>query len=332
MFSGTKAGIATPQYKRLDWASTSSGAAFKIAGLVDVWASTTTSGGNGSAHRLGGQLRPGSPITDVAYVDLGNSANQEASFSSVGGNLVYLYLLTPFGLRHWARYTDAVSGSRVPRSPRGIPLVSAVAPQHWSGLPSSAIVFPSAFGFNGASTQDGVCIGAFYYAGAATTSHFFPSICSNRAQNPSIQNQTITPTFTAGTGTQFNAAIIEGTHIPPGVKRIRMGFLLPANIASTGGGVAPQVFTPIWQISGASTDQVDGFNAVNATSVSILSSSSTAFIWTPNLVSEWLQLPTAYPSTAPQTYTLQLKIGSFVGANDLNSGITPNFYVLDWEW
>ncbi len=328
-FSATKAGIATPQYKRLDWATSGTGAT--IAGLVDVWTSTTTSGGNGSAHRLGGQLRPGSPITDVAFVDITNTANREAGFSSAGGSLVYLYLLTPFGLSRWARYTDASSGSRLPRSPRGIPLLSSVAPQHWSGLPSSAIVFPSAFGFNGASTQDGVCIGALYYAAGATSTHFFPAVCANRAQNQTVLNQVIAPTFSGATATTFTASIIEGTHIPPGVKRIRMGFFLPTIIA--GGTIAIQTFTPIWQIAGASTDQVNGENAVSSTSVSILNQAVGNLNWNPTLVSDWLPLPTAYPSTAAQTYTLQLKIGSLVGSNILNVvSPIPNFYILDWEW
>src|SRR5579859_1434896 len=102
----------------------------------------------------------GSPGTDFAgYVDLDESANQELGYAFPAG-LSFLYLLTPFNLPRWARYTDASAGTRTPRSPRGIPLVSTVAPQHWTGKPNATITFPAIFGFAAGSTNSGVCIAA----------------------------------------------------------------------------------------------------------------------------------------------------------------------------
>jgi hypothetical protein len=117
-----------------------------------------------SPYRLGGRVRRGTPGTDAAFgidgVNLSDAANQSASFTAAAVN--YVYLLAPFGLP-WARYTDAASGLRRPRAPRGILTVSATPPDSggFAG-PSAPIALPVSTGLGApASTGFGCCIGAY---------------------------------------------------------------------------------------------------------------------------------------------------------------------------
>jgi hypothetical protein len=103
-------------------------------------------------RRLGGILRRGSPGTDGNFVDLLDVANQASGYALAGTGFDYVYLLTPFGLPRWARYTDA-PGVRVPRSPCGIPVVTTVAPNHLTAKPSAAVALPTSTGLGGSTTS-----------------------------------------------------------------------------------------------------------------------------------------------------------------------------------
>lgn len=102
-------------------------------------------------RRLGGRLRRGSPGTDAQTIDLTDAANRENGFTAVLARPWYVYLCTPFGLPRWARYTDG-PGLRVPRSPRGIPLVSMTSCDA-NGQPTSALALPSGMGLGSGTVQ-----------------------------------------------------------------------------------------------------------------------------------------------------------------------------------
>jgi len=106
-------------------------------------------------RRRGGRMRRGTPGVDAESISLTDVANQSGA-AFVADTLRYLYLVTPFGLPRWAKYVDAPS-TRVPRSPRGIPVLSDVPPQHQRNTPSAAIVLPTSTGLGG-STTAGVCV------------------------------------------------------------------------------------------------------------------------------------------------------------------------------
>jgi hypothetical protein len=129
--------------------------------------------------------------------------------------LYYVYLLTPFGLPKWARFTDAAVGVRQARSPRGIPIVSAVGPAHSYCVPSAPITFPAVFGFNGASTLAGACIAGVYFDGAV----FHRQTCARGKVDFDI---TAIPGVSGGgfTGSFVTFIINENTHVPAGVRRI----------------------------------------------------------------------------------------------------------------
>lgn len=132
-------------------------------GLLDRSSSTvwTLSGlfrGTYKGRRVGGLIRRGSPGTDADSVNLYETENKEGAIAeplSTTANY-YIYLMFPFSLPRWARYTDASSGSRRPRNPKGIPILSAVAPNVY-GNPSSTISLAAIFA--GATSSDGVFIG-----------------------------------------------------------------------------------------------------------------------------------------------------------------------------
>jgi hypothetical protein len=138
----------------------------RVSDLDYVWIRTAgpifaTSGratASFAGRRVGGILRRGSPGVDANSLDFAAVANQQLAPLVEGVDTeAFLYLLFPFSLPRWARYTDA-PGARLPRAPLGIPLLSSVVPDN-TGAPSAAIAFPAVFGFAGATTILGTCFG-----------------------------------------------------------------------------------------------------------------------------------------------------------------------------
>lgn len=125
-------------------------------------------GGTAAIYRSGGRIRRGTPGFDapsgIDGVDLLDAANHAPDFNGAATN--YVYLLSPGGLP-WARYSDVFSGSRQPRSPRGILVVSATPPVSFYGCPSAPITLPASMGFGAETCSYGVCIGV-WNAGVAT--------------------------------------------------------------------------------------------------------------------------------------------------------------------
>ena len=122
------------------------------AGLVDAIL---------NGRKLGGMLRAGTPVADADSINLSDIANNgDPGMAFVANTLWYLYLATPFGLPRWARYTTAASGSRLPRAPRGIPVITTMPPDA-AGKPSGAFSMPASTGLGG-TTSEALCV----FAGA----------------------------------------------------------------------------------------------------------------------------------------------------------------------
>lgn len=134
-----------------------------------------------SGRRIGGRIRPGVPLTDANSIDIKAAANQEPGTSLTGNKLWFVYIMTPFGLPRWARYTDGPSG-RVPRSPRGIPIVSTTGPLEDS-TPSAAISLPTITGLGGSSSV-AIMVVAGLVVGGTTTG----VACDGRVQTIGSQN------------------------------------------------------------------------------------------------------------------------------------------------
>lgn len=115
----------------------------------------------GVSRRLGGRLRSGGVVADAETINWSSADNQDSGFALVANRPYYLYLLTPFGLPRWARYTAA--GARVPRSPRGIPVFSNRAPTaDGAPNPGNPVFLPTSTGMGTQNTDSGVCVAAGY--------------------------------------------------------------------------------------------------------------------------------------------------------------------------
>ena len=286
IFNGNPTPVDMPRRPRLTYSIDTTSSQHRMFGLVEV---------EGGSTRLGGRMERGSPGTDnYGYVDFSDVANQEASMSLPSGiTLVYYYLLTPFGLPRWARYTDYNPSFpaflRFPRSPRGIPLLSTVKPSHVYGIASSPIVFPAAFGFNGASSQAAVCFGATTQnAGVLqpqVTSSGWTRLTEVAPDNSGVAGSGST---SATTG---NFALFENTHYPAGAARLRCRLILALAIST--GTPGTQAIGPILKF---------GIFTSNQTVVDLdtrelrIDASVTGLV-----VHEWdfdVELPNGYPDPA----------------------------------
>lgn len=103
--------------------------------------------------RVGGVLRSGIPGSDTApdALDLTDHLSPNSTWPN-SIDLAHLYFMFPFGLPRWARYT--ATAPRLPRGPKGIPVLSSFPPAQ-DGTPSSALSFPTVCGFAGATSQLG---------------------------------------------------------------------------------------------------------------------------------------------------------------------------------
>jgi hypothetical protein len=147
--------------------------------LIQAAPSLVTTTGYFSAllngRRLGGELRSGNDAgptltTDADSIDLTSAINQEAGFTAVAWAEWFLYLATPYGLPRWARYTTSPVG-RVPRSPRGIPIVSRIGPNP-NGSPTSPIPLPASWGSGSVDMSSAVCVSAGYFDSGAVQQTF----------------------------------------------------------------------------------------------------------------------------------------------------------------
>ncbi len=167
-----------------------------------------------NGRRLGGRLRRGSPGTDSDFTILSDTANIDPTFIAATQQLAYLYLCTPFSLPRWARYTDAVTGLRKPRSPRGILLTSLVPPSN-TGRPTAGIQFPAVFGFGSATTLDATCIAStLMYPGGG----FYGASFNDRIHQPGAPIGINAIVGVATVGNEKKYTVQYGVHIPPNAK------------------------------------------------------------------------------------------------------------------
>lgn len=185
-------------------------------------------------RKAGGIFRPGTTQADADYINLTDAANQDTATPIVEpfGNPpnYYLYLMFPFGLPRWARYTDASSGSRVPRAPRGIPLISLTPPVHFTNAPSAGIGLP---GFGVTSTA-GVCV---MVGTTGQSDNFAPITMRNRSVRPYLAGRWVaTGTYTSGTGIiTFNFPTGVSEFVPRNARACWFRLQFAPNIGANSG-------------------------------------------------------------------------------------------------
>jgi hypothetical protein len=198
--------------------------------------------------RLGGRLRTGGPTADLVNLggglpdglDLNDANNQSGTW--IAGQPVYLYLLEPFLLPRWARYTDVIgSGFRVPRSPRGIPVLSPIAPLHFWGCPSASVALPASFGFGAATANKGVCIAATIGLASQKIVSF---VADGKAIFPNADpitgdgffSSTAAASVVANTSATWG--LVDGTTHPANAKALWISLQVPLSLAAATYGSA----------------------------------------------------------------------------------------------
>lgn len=197
------------------------------------WICTGSFSGVYGGRRVGGKLRRGSPGTDANNVDFFATGNKAANYAEpITAANYYAYLLFPFGLPRWSRYTDASAGPRVPREPKGIPMLSTVAPNP-DGTPSSPVSVASIFG-GSVATQDGLFMFVARTDGPGFPTRFGNSWASGRTQLQ-IVDRSLTANLIAGviespTGDGRITFSIPAGRIPQNAKAVHV----EASIGFTG--------------------------------------------------------------------------------------------------
>ncbi len=252
--------------------------------------------------RAGGRIQRGSPGVDYTqpYCDFFDPSNQEAglSLAPVTTALIFYYLCFPFGLPRWARYTDYQDlRGRVPRNPRGIPMLSKVPPVHVYATNSAAIVFPAVFGFNGAACAigDAVCFGAATYQGGFINQ----MSCARGITDIQSPMAPVFDTYVGGPRYTGNMTLTENVHWPAGASRLRGTLTLPLQLNGgsviTSGDQAQFTVSPniVIQILGVTNSQVSQYYPDNK-QFSIVPGVNQGV----NAIWFWeLNLPNQYPAT-----------------------------------
>lgn len=271
-----------------------------------------------NGRRIGGAMRRGSPGTDADLVDLFDGANQSPGFSFPHPGLYHLYLVTPFGLPRWARYTDSSSGIRKPRSPRGIPVLSLVTPRT-NGKPSSAIVLPTDTGL-GSQSLDAVCV--FTGAGDSALTTLNGGVVDGDRIHLCNTRESTNETSHSGSSILFT--LTAGTHYPAHAKSVFVRFFLGYSVPYDHYGYIGGDFTIL---PAGSTMAVAG--QIKAFQVSTHNDgfTSTAVLHASEVVE--IPIPTSLPSLSALASFI-VKLDAYFNAN----GITPataSFTVYGWR-
>lgn len=95
-------------------------------------------------YRAGGLIRKSST---VFYIDPTDATHQQAGFAfGTTGALWHCYLVFPFGLPRWVRYSDAAAGARRPSAQRGIPTISSQVAAFDGSPYSGTVQTPAGYG------------------------------------------------------------------------------------------------------------------------------------------------------------------------------------------
>lgn len=193
------------------------GGQLRIAGFVDA---------QFEGYCAGGRLDIGVPGTRPGYVDIRSASNQESgAVVYVANKMWFLYLVFPYDLPRWVRYTDASSGSRVPGSVRGIPTASVKKPL-FDGTSSLQIFPPLSTGL-----QSGVYTGrAFCIAAGRTDNSAIPSGINTDGDHASLYADDIPAvTETSQSAIETVWTLTTGDMFPDNARSIDLRLIVTFN-------------------------------------------------------------------------------------------------------
>lgn len=280
-----------------------------------------------NTRRIGGRVRPGTVAVDAQAVDLTVAANRDPAFALVANRPWYLYALTPFALPRWARYTDAVSGTRVPRSPRGILVASTVAPDA-DGRSTGTVGLPTATGLAGSATiTEVLCVAAGYADHTGAMRGFFGDegglyLSCNAGDIGAANGDPIQVTGSAANPSLVS--LVANTHYPACARAILVD--VEWRLASFGAGLNAGEF-----ILGVFPPGVVGVAGaeVHARKLPLVNTDfgvgGTLFQLETQV---WITLPAVYPTLTPPTrqdFSLSANFGA-------TNSLAPKFRVVGWRF
>jgi hypothetical protein len=186
------------------------GANAKLIGIVDTV--------QGSRH-AGGLLAP-----IGSFIDLFDTTNvQSQGLALVSLTPWYLYFMFPKGLPRWAKYSTAASGSRIPLSPRGIPVVTQVHPVNaMQPTPVAAFNLPSALFGVATSEQTGVVAATGIVGAGAITINDVTTQNGEAVYDPPFQHLALI----SNVANVVTFDLTLGTQVPTHVTKIRLLFAI----------------------------------------------------------------------------------------------------------
>ncbi len=271
-----------------------------------------------SGRRVGGLMRRGTPGTDADNINWGDTANQDTGtiVEPLSTGAIYMYLACPFGLPRWSRYTDGPS-NRVPRSPRGIPIISKTIPSNFTKAPSSALALPTSTGLGG-TTSEAVAICSTLANGV---SQFSSLACANRGVfHESTFPSQFTGAYSAGVIT-FTPA--DGTFIPANAKAIYVTIDVQITVPATTGYFGGAQFTAYRDNSNTASMKYLDFDLPRFQMSNQTGAPATRF-WSSGTIR--MPLPMPYPTARTTPRKVEIIIPS-----GLTTATTPKMKVVGYE-
>ena len=285
---------------------------------------------NMGGRRVGGIIQSGTPqLTDLLPIDLTSASNKAAGYIPVSGYPWYVYICTPFGLPRWARYT--VGYPRVPRSPRGIPVVTDIACDI-EGRALSGVPLPLSTGLLGATAPftEAVAVFAGVISSTGVQTGFYGSngVCEHIRPYGSTDLPLCVPTLGNSLGTAFgNYTFAPLLHYPENARRIKLEVTIKHLLGGTVGGpgysvtMYMNVNTPGTAVSWMHGEKLASFPVAQTWT------ETSTFTWT-----GWVEIPNEYPLLAGPYQVIQFGLDDGgVGLLTAGNNVSNTAVIVGWE-
>ena len=253
-------------------------------------------------YHMGGRLRSGSAgVADADNINVALANNQEPGIVFTPNRPWYLYLLFPYGLPRWARYNGSAL-PRVPRNPKGIPVVSMIAPDT-DGLPTAAITPPTATGLVVPSALALAVAGGFTTPGGAQGGFFGDNNSGFIFSDVNRSGEPLEVASSANSISGFDAnldyILTSGVDFPAHARAL---FLEPRCEWLTAAGPTRVVIAVVMQVFAPNGGGVIHQRLEQGTTPP---GAAGAAVYRGRFC-DWVQIPTLYPANA--VYTIQVRL------------------------
>ena len=255
---------------------------------------------------------------DMPYVDITKTtANQAAGLTLSASLPWYLYLAFPEGVL-WRKYNSASFSPRVPLGPKGIPVVTQIAPGP-GHTPVSAIPLPTSCSLGG-STTVAICVASGM---VSVASKIRGNISDGKMTHVGIFGLTLTPTLSDPLVTGVSDyTLVDNTDHPADARSVKLKFDLAL---SGGAGASPEPVTirPYVKVLDPTGVYTEAY--VYADTVCTIATTAGGALWT---VVVDVPLPV---TTAPGNRKIEIKWNLDPGTRTFTSAAVDQVTVLGWD-